>query len=134
MLRLPLQISETFFGRQSLKVHQPRVFFPADELLMIFKVQLKYRFKYRILKFLLINIHISVYLKLLPCINSFCWLCLVLWFPQSKAENLVFCFNVQESGIEWRLLMRKHHVLFIFYDLIKRQYEKLAISLCLKRI
>lgn len=134
MLRLPLQISETSFGVQSLEVHQPRGFFPADQLSMILKVKLKYRFKYRVLKFLLINIHISVDLKLVPCINSFCWLCLVLLFPQSKAENLVFCFNVQGSGIEWRLLKRKHRVLFIFFDLIKRQYEKLAISLCLKRI
>lgn len=75
-----------------------------------------------------------IYLKLLPCINSFCWLCLVLLFPQSKAENLVFCFNVQGSGIKWRVLMGEHNVLFIFYDLWKRKSEELAISLCLKRI
>lgn len=119
---------------QSLNLYQPGVFFPADQLLMIFKVELKYRFKYRFLKFLLRYILISAYLKLLPCINSFCWLCHVLSFPKSKAENLVFCFNVQGSGIEWRVLMGEHNVLFIFYDLIKRQYEELAISLCLKRI
>lgn len=58
----------------------------------------------------------------------------MLLFPQSKAENLEFGFNVQGSGIEWGILMGEHNVLFIFYDLIKRQYEELAIYLCLKRI